>query len=371
MVILFAFIALFGALSAIFIFGGSPNFKNTVISRVRQGLLTVFSRIYQLFHLNRNSKGFKVAIWLGQWSVPLLYVTVVSYCVVQYFRLTWKELPISIRYSWFHQLIHIVIIPLIYIITLLTIYSDPGTVNSTNVVKAVGHFKPNELIFFPNAVCSTCKLTKPARSKHCGVCNKCFMLFDHHCIWLNNCAGYYNYKYFLGFLGANIALFFYGGYVCILTLRNWKEVNHYSNGWWQLIVATTDTNKLTGILVILCVIFWVITVLFTGLHMRYIYLGVTTNELDKWSNIEYLVELKLLYQVVGKYTSLGNKIYLERATYKGKYVYISLENEDILFHEDEVHPELKLVQSIDDLINIYDKGFINNFHERCIIKYMG
>ena len=44
--------------------------------------------------------------------------------------------------------------------------------------------------------CQFCDTHVLENSKHCGRCNRCTANFDHHCIWLNNCVGGKNYKYF-------------------------------------------------------------------------------------------------------------------------------------------------------------------------------
>eukprot|EP00629_Pelagomonadales_sp_RCC1024_P008598 CAMPEP_0119294452 /NCGR_PEP_ID=MMETSP1329-20130426/48028_1 /TAXON_ID=114041 /ORGANISM="Genus nov. species nov., Strain RCC1024" /LENGTH=418 /DNA_ID=CAMNT_0007295345 /DNA_START=261 /DNA_END=1514 /DNA_ORIENTATION=- len=63
-------------------------------------------------------------------------------------------------------------------------------------------------------ICHTCNLVRPARSKHCGSCNNCVELFDHHCPWLGTCVARRNYGYFALFLQAEVTLI---AYVCAVT----------------------------------------------------------------------------------------------------------------------------------------------------------
>ncbi|CAN1238220.1 Probable protein S-acyltransferase 15 [Linum grandiflorum] len=44
--------------------------------------------------------------------------------------------------------------------------------------------------------CDKCSKYKPPRAHHCRVCRVCVLRMDHHCLWINNCVGYWNYKAF-------------------------------------------------------------------------------------------------------------------------------------------------------------------------------
>jgi hypothetical protein len=53
---------------------------------------------------------------------------------------------------------------------------------------------------FPNnewSFCKKCNIQRPPRTHHCSKCKRCIVRYDHHCVWVNNCIGYHNYRQFL------------------------------------------------------------------------------------------------------------------------------------------------------------------------------
>lgn len=48
--------------------------------------------------------------------------------------------------------------------------------------------------------CRKCNAWKPARSHHCSIMGRCILKLDHYCLWIVNCVGLLNQKFFLLFL---------------------------------------------------------------------------------------------------------------------------------------------------------------------------
>lgn len=88
---------------------------------------------------------------------------------------------------------------LVFILGLLTTITDP----SDMTVREERYFRLTKQFFDDNQYefyCNHCDANVRALSKHCGRCKRCTAHFDHHCIWLNNCIGYNNYRLFFWLL---------------------------------------------------------------------------------------------------------------------------------------------------------------------------
>ena len=94
-------------------------------------------------------------------------------------------------------------------------------------------------VYCKNQVCSTCETVKTARSKHCSMCGVCVAKFDHHCVWLNQCVGEANYKYFMTFLAVNATFLWYCSWVVGRLLLN--EV--YERDLWNASFISRKTGS--------------------------------------------------------------------------------------------------------------------------------
>jgi len=72
--------------------------------------------------------------------------------------------------------------------------------------------------------CKWCGKYKPDRAHHCRVCRMCILKMDHHCPWIYNCVGFYNYKYFF-------LLIMYAAIACIFILFTMQT--SVFNAFWE------------------------------------------------------------------------------------------------------------------------------------------
>ncbi|KAF5862670.1 Eukaryotic peptide chain release factor GTP-binding subunit [Aspergillus alliaceus] len=80
----------------------------------------------------------------------------------------------------------------------------------------------------PVKFCKTCNIWRPPRCYHCRVCDNCIETLDHHCVWLNNCVGRRNYRYFFTFVSSStvLALFLIGASLAhILVYRSQEGIS--------------------------------------------------------------------------------------------------------------------------------------------------
>ncbi len=82
---------------------------------------------------------------------------------------------------------------------------------------------PTTAMEVPTKYCKTCNIWRPPRAHHCRVCDACMETQDHHCVWLNNCVGRRNYRYFFSYAG-------FGSVLAIFLLAfSATHISNYAN----------------------------------------------------------------------------------------------------------------------------------------------
>lgn len=141
--------------------------------------------------------------------------------------------------------------------------------------------------------CRTCKIPKPARSKHCSLCNTCIAKSDHHCPWVNNCLGQGNYRWFLLLLVTLSLLEFYGAFLSLKILRPYLKTptgpaffshEHFSHMADAAVRAVNAGGlSIAGVGMLAASTAYLPLGLF-AYHCYLIWAGMTTNESQKWAD---------------------------------------------------------------------------------------
>lgn len=198
------------------------------------------------------------------------------------------------RFSTSRKFVCSSFISLPYLFLYLSAYTDPGTITRGNHAAAMELYPYDFTNFFPGHKCPTCRLLKPARSKHCSICKTCISRLDHHCIFINNCVGYGNHHWFLLLLFTTFILTSYAVHVGLELssahirerLPSWtlSGTGWTWNQYFHILAWELQEQTRIGAVTLLCIL---TTPLVLGLFTYHVYLlwaGTTTNESMKWSD---------------------------------------------------------------------------------------
>jgi len=158
--------------------------------------------------------------------------------------------------------------------------------------------------------CEKCVKAKPDRAHHCSSCKRCILKMDHHCPWVNNCVGFYNYKFFILFLTWIVVL----SLVVALCLIS-SVIKFFQLG------AGSDFMIVT--LFIISLVFGLGLSMFAGTHFVYAFKNQTTIEalektsrrkdnpfnIGKYANFKQVFGTNPYLWFVPVFTSLGNGLW--------------------------------------------------------------
>jgi palmitoyltransferase len=238
--------------------------------------------------------------------VIIFFLGLISACAGMILPVIWDHIPAL------HKLLILVVLPLPYTFTYLSATrSAEAYITPQNHAAQMRHYPYDRILYYPGNACTTCKLLKPARSKHCSICKTCVARMDHHCIWVNNCLGRGNYRWFLALLLSTTVLLAYGAYLAYVVLSPLAEQQYNTYEKWyefkpprgsdpnswatykdmkmhNLATMTSIYLDIGGLRAsgvgLLALLTWPLPLGLLAYHIYLIYAGMTTNETAKWAD---------------------------------------------------------------------------------------
>ncbi|KAL5032390.1 palmitoyltransferase swf1, variant 2 [Batrachochytrium dendrobatidis] len=272
-----------------------PDLKKRYLMRAILGKRGVAYMSRQLDWLNNDKHP------LGQ----IFYLFLVGGGLIEFFLLTVSRVHKEMQW-W-------IVIPII-VWTYTSFYMastiDPGFITSKNVDRACQIFDYDYWLFTPRK-CTTCKTLKPARSKHCSVCKGCIARLDHHCVWINNCVGHYNNRWFLSFLISTSMYCAMGAFYSFRALQlTYKELDLgrrlyrdpriskiVNMPFWIQMNYLSQAEPRISAFFLFTGILAVIVFLFFLYQSSFVIWGITSNESFKWEDCAYAIKVGALEHV--------------------------------------------------------------------------
>ncbi|KAG2695396.1 hypothetical protein I3760_07G011300 [Carya illinoinensis] len=353
-----------------FLCGQWPIFQGTFIERIHYFLtFGAYDYFLRFVGVVFGSKGTKAMLSVEYFCCdrpnPILQIIYLAIIGGTYYFIATSSFEYIPGYylSGVHRYTSLLAVGVGVLLFLLTSFSDPGTVKADNVSKYISVY-PYDDIIYSEKECSTCKIPKPARSKHCSVCDRCVARFDHHCGWMNNCIGERNTRYFMAFLLWHFLLCIYGTVAIGLVLAGQlKELRvtyiltvYYGidNSFRSLaphvvqwLLASYNTQIL---LMVFLAIVSLLLAGFFGYHANLCLTNTTTNETFKWQ--DYLSWQRKLNEAKASAAALKAGVSGMRSEGNPK------KNKWRAFFRKSPLEDMQVVKN-----NIYDKGFFLNLLE--------
>ena len=279
-----------------------------------------------------------------------------------------------------------------YIFTYKCVMSKSSTITPRNHQEQMRYYPYDHVLFQSGQTCRTCCFLKPARSKHCSVCNVCVAKHDHHCIWVMNCIGRENYAFFIGLLLSLSILLSHGAYLSYVLLdtslqdtllrhsdglqrrRHWSVGRSWSQCFdkWAWAIAEDFSVGGVGMLALLTApLAWGLL----SYHIYLIWAGMTTNESFKWAEWKDDISEGFVYKDLEpsqeqNHMNDGVEPYVNWPICTQQRLVNRTQEHLVDHHQASLSEPLRFeqprwsrVNGIDEIDNIYDLGFLDNLKD--------